>query len=222
MVLSRETKKDVERQLSALKRQVSLEVFTQDPESGICREARELAEGLAETSSRIQVEVNDFQGNGDLVRKYGIDKIPAIVVSARDTGLTYFFGAPSGFCFIAFIEAIKLAGAGNHPLSDETKAALKELKGEFRIEVFTGPTCALGIQMSAIASRFSVFSSEIHAETVSLVDFPWLAVKYGITSIPYTLVNEKMPIPGAISEKALLEVLAKCANTEKNPKRHGK
>jgi glutaredoxin-like protein len=210
MVLSRETKKDVEKQLSSLKRQVSLEVFTQDPESQACKETRELAEGLAEISSRIQVEVDDFEADGDLVRKYGIDKIPAIVVSARDSGSAKFYGAPSGYCFTALIEAIKLAGMGNHPLSEETRALVDGLSGEYRIMVFTCPTCVMGIQISTIASRFSVFSRKISTETVSVTEFPWLAVKYGISSLPHTVVNEKERILGAVSEKTVSEILAKC------------
>jgi alkyl hydroperoxide reductase subunit AhpF len=210
MVISRELKRDVEKQLSLMKRQVTLEVFTQEPEGGVCRETRELAETLAEISSRIQVEVSDFLGSGDLVRKNGIDKIPAIVVSSRERGSAKFFGAPNGYCFTALIEAIKLAGSGNHTLAEETRAAMEGLKGEFRIEVFTCPTCAHGLQMSAIAQRFSLHTDRILEETISLTDFPWFAAKYGISSLPYTVINEKTAIRGAVSEKALLEALLTC------------
>jgi hypothetical protein len=77
----------------SLRGEVTLAVFTQETECQFCRENRELAEEIAETSDKIKVEVYDFVKDAEKARKMGIDKVPALaVLGEKDYGIR-FYGA---------------------------------------------------------------------------------------------------------------------------------
>jgi glutaredoxin-like protein len=206
MVLSREAKKDTEEKLSGLKRPVSLAVFTQDVESSTCKETRSIAEGLAEMSPKVMVESADFMANGSIVRKYGVERIPAVVVASKEGGMARFYGTPTGYLFSCLVEALR--GAANGPaLADETKAWLEGLDRDLRIQLFVSPTCPHCPPMVNLAHRMGLYSPYVNAASVSICEFPFLAVKYGVASLPFAVVNEVAVSAEALSEKAFLDKL---------------
>lgn len=208
MVLSREARKETEERLSGLKRPVTLAVLTQDIESACCKETRSIAEGLAEMSSKVIVECADFLANGSIVRKYAVERIPALVVASKEGGMAHFYGAPTGYLFSALIEALRAASSGP-ALSEETKAWLGSLERDIHIQVFASPSCPTCAQVAAIAQRMSLYSPSVFAAIVSLPEFPHLAVKHGITALPSIVANGKLIAAEALSEKALVEKLSK-------------
>lgn len=111
MTLNRASRKEADTRLSALRKQVSLQVFTLKYEDAACREARTAAEELAEATSRLSVEIDDCAECGDLVRKFRIDAPPALVAAAKGAPDLRLYGVPTGYALIALLEALTAVGA---------------------------------------------------------------------------------------------------------------
>lgn len=113
-----------------LKEEVHLINFTQGegdiiipgrPKCMYCRETDEILKEISTLSEKIQLEIYDFLGNAELAQRYGIDKIPAIIIkNETDLGLR-FFGIPSGYEFSAFAEALVMVSQRKTRLKDATK-----------------------------------------------------------------------------------------------------
>lgn len=118
MVLNRVSRKEADARLAALRRQVSLQVFTLRYEDGVCREARQAAEELAEATSRLSVEISDALESGDLLRKYRVDSLPALVATAKGGPELRIYGVPTGFALISLLDAIVSLGAPQEPKAE--------------------------------------------------------------------------------------------------------
>jgi alkyl hydroperoxide reductase subunit AhpF len=120
---------------------VRLAVFSQalaDPES---EQVRRLAEEMAALDPRLSLESYNFVLDKDKVEELKIARIPAIAVmgAEKDHGIRM-YGLPSGYEFGALIEAILDVSRGDSGLSDETRAALKDLAQPVHVQVFSTPT----------------------------------------------------------------------------------
>jgi alkyl hydroperoxide reductase subunit AhpF len=120
---------------------VRLAVFSQalaDPES---EQVRRLAEELVALDSRLSLESYNFVLDQDKAEALKIARIPAIAVmgAEKDYGIRM-YGLPSGYAFGTFIEAILDVSRGDSGLSDETRAALKDLDRPVHLQVFSTPT----------------------------------------------------------------------------------
>jgi alkyl hydroperoxide reductase subunit AhpF len=120
---------------------VRLAVFSQalaDPES---EQVRRLAEELVALDSRLSLESYNFVLDKEKAEALKIARIPAIAVmgAEKDYGIRM-YGLPSGYAFGTLIEAILDVSRGDSGLSDETRAALKDLAGPVHLQVFSTPT----------------------------------------------------------------------------------
>ena len=120
---------------------VRLAVFSQalaDPES---EQVRRLVEEMAALDSRLSVESYNFVLDKEKVQALGIARIPAIAImgAEKDYGIRM-YGLPSGYEFGTLVEAILDVSRGDSGLSEETRAALKELIRPVHLQVFSTPT----------------------------------------------------------------------------------
>ena len=151
---------------------VKLIVFTQEMECQYCKETRQLMEEVAALSDKIAVEVYDFVSDTDKVKKYKIDKIPATVIEGeKDYGIR-FYGIPVGYEFTSLIGGIIAVSKGESDLSEETKAALGELKDAIHIQVFVTLTCPYCPRAVEMAHRLAIESDLIAADMVESAEFP--------------------------------------------------
>ena len=135
-VLSEEVRDRVSKEFEGLTGEVKLVVFTQEFECEHCRQNRTLANEVASLSGKLNAEVHDFVTDKNVAERYGVDKIPAIVVEGtKDYGI-HFYGVPSGYEFGSLLEAIKAVSAGESGLATETKEALRGLKEPVHAQVF--------------------------------------------------------------------------------------
>jgi glutaredoxin-like protein len=105
-----------------------------------CKETRELLEEVASLSDKIELKVYDFVGDKEKVAEYGVDKIPATVITGKAKGKVRFYGIPSGYEFGSIIEGIVDVAKGTTDLSDATKASLAKITEPVHIQVFVTPT----------------------------------------------------------------------------------
>lgn len=204
-ILSRDVRKTVEREFTQLKRQVSIELFTQEMECSSCREERQLMEELAEMTSRITVNVSDFLANGSLVRKYEVERVPvAVVVSKQETAVR-FYGIPSGYEFQALMETVKAASSERPPVSEEFSAFLQTLSRQVTVQVFVAPTCPYCPAMALLAAKAGLACRHVKADIVNIHEFPHLAVKHQVSGVPMSVINGSVVVAGAVSERAFMD-----------------
>jgi glutaredoxin-like protein len=139
-ILTEDVRSKVQEELKELPGKVKLVVFTQELECAHCRENTSLAREVASLSDKLEIEVYNFALDKEVVERYGVDKIPAIVVEGeKDYGIR-FYGVPAGYEFTNLIEAIKAVSAGESGLAAKTKEALTALKDPLHLQVFVTPT----------------------------------------------------------------------------------
>ncbi len=206
-------KKKQEKQLrekfEKLNRDVKLIVFTQEMECQFCEQTRELMEDIAALSDKITLEVYDFVADKDEVEKYKIDKIPATVIEGeKDYGIR-FYGIPAGYEFVSLVDAIEVVSTGDSGLSDETRAALRQLKDDVHIQVFITLTCPYCPQAVEMAHKLAMESDLVTADMVESAEFPHLNQKYNVMAVPKTIVNEDIQFEGALPEKEFVKNVLK-------------
>jgi glutaredoxin-like protein len=200
-MLSEAVLKEFQKRLVGLKQPVKLVVFTQEMECQFCQSTRELAEDLTRVSEKLSTEVYDFVADKEKVEQYGIDKIPAIVVEGEvDYGIR-FFGVPSGYEFGSLLEAANVVSRRNAMLAPETLEILKPLDRNVHIQVFVTPTCPYCPIAVKTAHRFAFAKEQVRADMVESTEFPHLANKYGVVSVPKIIVNDTFSIEGALPER---------------------
>ncbi|WP_345325495.1 hypothetical protein [Candidatus Villigracilis proximus] len=80
-----------------------------------------------------------------MAHKFNVDKVPAIVIAARDgdeiidLGVQY-SGIPAGHEFGTLINDIVLVSGRDSGLSEEVRAFLKNLEKPLHLQVFVTPT----------------------------------------------------------------------------------
>ncbi|AEJ18622.1 hypothetical protein [Gracilinema caldarium] len=115
MVLNRAARKEADARLGQLRRSVNIHVFTHRFEDSLSREVRQLAEELAEVSSRISVEISDASESGDLLRKYRLDTIPALVLTTKDAPEIRIYGLPLVYGFDFLLDILLGLGSNVEP-----------------------------------------------------------------------------------------------------------
>lgn len=103
------------------------------------RQAEELMQEVTALSPKLSLTVHDVQRDAAAARQHRIDKVPALVVQANDTGLR-FFGLPAGYEFSTFIQDVVDLSTGNIQLSEETQTYLRGLEQDVHLLVFVTPT----------------------------------------------------------------------------------
>ncbi len=140
VILSEDVRDSVQKGLEELPGKVKLVVFTQEFECAHCRENTSLAQEVAALSDQVDIEVYNFALDKEMVERYGVDKIPAIVVEGEKDYGVRFYGVPAGYEFTNLIGAIKDVSARESGLAAKTKEALAELEEPLHLQVFVTPT----------------------------------------------------------------------------------
>ena len=135
-MLDENTREQVRKRLEDLEGPVRLVVFTQEFECEYCRENTALAREVADLSDQIEIEVFDFARDEEVVQRYNVDKIPAIVVEGEKDYGVRFYGVPFGYEFASLLETIQSVSAGDSGLAGETRETLAGLSDPVHLQVF--------------------------------------------------------------------------------------
>ena len=184
---------------------VKLIMFTQELECQYCRETHQLLEEIAALSDKIELQIYNFQIDNNMVEKYKIDKIPATVIEGdRDYGIRY-YGIPSGYEFASILEDIVDVSKNDSGLSEEARAALAKINQPLHIQVFVTPTCPYCPKAVRLAHKMAIENKNITADMVEATEFPHLAMRYNVSGVPRTIINEDTPVEGSLPEMLLIE-----------------
>ncbi len=198
-----ENEKTVRDILGKLPRKVKILYFTQELECQYCRETHQLLEEIRDLSGgNVELEVYNFVNDKDVVEKYNVDKIPAIVMldeTGKDYGIRY-YGIPSGYEFGSLLEDIQEVAKGKPSLSEESIQMIQQIDKPLRIQVFVTPTCPYCPTAVLLAHKIAMVNDNITADMVEATEFPHLSMKYNVRGVPRTMVGETYAIEGALPE----------------------
>ncbi len=190
-----------------LKGPVILMVFVKDNDCEYCGEEAELAKELSNASPQIKVEVVNIDHDEKTAAKFGIDKAPAVVILGdgyKDYHVRY-FGLPAGHEFSAFIDDIIDVSSGKSRLSPAGRARVKAIDKPVHIEVYVTPTCPYCPRAVRMAHEMAIENPLITSDMVEAMEFPDLADKYAVMSVPKMIVNESYHFVGALPEPQFIE-----------------
>ena len=212
-MIDEKTAQQAKELLGELKKNVKILTFSQDKDCMYCPQTVELVDDISNLSDKIKVEKYDFSSDKDVAEKYGIDKIPAIVIMSedKDYGIR-FFGIPSGYEFVSLLDAIKVVSTGDHGLSDSTVEKITSIRKPVHIQVFITPTCPYCPRAVMLAHKFAYVSDNVRGDMVEAIEFPDLANKYNVMGVPRSVFNENDFIEGAVPEKVFADKLVEVAN----------
>jgi glutaredoxin-like protein len=184
---------------------VKIVMFTQEVECRFCSQTRQLAKEMPTLSDKITTEVYDFMADGEKVKEFGIERIPALaIVGKKDYGVRM-YGVPYGYELQTLIEAIINVSRGKTDLSDKTKQILRDVKAPVHIKVFVTLTCPHCPVAGAIGHKLAVESDWVKTDVIDSQEFPDLSLKYNVIGVPKVVINEKVDFMGAFNEDLFAE-----------------
>jgi glutaredoxin-like protein len=217
MVLQESDKETIRKKFVGLAADVELIVFSQEIECQFCKENKELMLELGTLSKKIHVNVYDFVKNGDEALKYKIKKIPAVAIVGKiDYGIRY-YGVSAGYELPILIDTIIDISKGKTSLSDALKTRLTEIKKPVHLQVFVSPTCPYCPKAARIAHQFAIENENISSDVIEMVEFPYLAQRYSVMSVPHIVINENTSFVGAHTPEVFIEQIALALSSSYNP-----
>jgi glutaredoxin-like protein len=197
---------------SGLKEPVEIMFFgSQDKERcQYCTETAQLLEEVTGLSDLLTLKQYDIETDAELAERYKVDAAPGFVMVGRDGNrqLDYgvrFKGIPAGHEFTSLINDLVLVSQRDSNLSEETREFLRTLKQPVHLQVFVTPTCAFCPRAVVLAHQMAIESPMIEAEMVEAMEFPDLADRYDVSSVPQTTINLGAgTVIGAVPEQQLL------------------
>ena len=149
MPLSDRDKADIKRRLrKEMKADVTISLFTTTPsvlaipgrECPTCPETRKLLQDLAGLSPKLHLKQYDFFSQTEERDRYGVERVPAIVLEGQAGSLLRYYGIPEGYEFAVFLESINSISRGVSPLALDTRKKLRKVNQPVHIQVFVTPS----------------------------------------------------------------------------------
>ena len=180
-----------------LKNDVTIRLFTQKTslltvpgrECRYCAQTQELIEELTALSPKLRLEVYDFYSQAEEREKYGVERIPAIVLGDEGNARMRFYGIPMGYEFATIVQDIKTLSRGVSPLSMDTRKKLRKVNQPVHIRVFVTPSCGYCPEVAKLAHAVALENPLIFADVIEVEEFPPLAQMYGVRSVPKTVIG---------------------------------
>ena len=140
-MLSEKDKIYVRKTLEGMKEEVRLTLFSRDGgDCKYCGEVEGMLSDIAAATPRVKVEILSLKKDAVRAKQLGIDKVPGIaLIGKKDYNLRY-FGLPSGYDFIPFVESIRAVGDDAAGISPESAARLAKLTKPVQLSVFVTQT----------------------------------------------------------------------------------
>jgi glutaredoxin-like protein len=193
---------------------VKLVMFTQEIECHFCADTRQMVDELAQLSPNIEAEIYDFIEDGKLAKSYGVKKIPAIVMLGdKDYGIR-FYGIPSGYELVSFVEAMVDVSRGSTDLSEDIKKKLADVEKKVHIQVLVTPTCPYCAMAVRTAHKFAIENENITADMVEIVEFPDIAQRYSAMSVPKIVINDNVDFVGAQPPDKFMDEIIKALQSD--------
>ena len=218
-LLNEQVVSQISQTFEQMKEPVQILFFGSQDNCEYCSDTRQLLEEVASIDEKVSLNFYDIKENADMAAKFNIERVPAIVIAAKngdqvtDFGIQY-SGIPAGHEFGTLINDIVLVSGRDSGLSAEAREYLKNLDKPLHLQVFVTPTCPHCPRAVLLAHQMAMENpAMIRAEGVEATEFPELANQFNVRGVPQTVINAGMgTVVGAMPEKNLLAEIMRAVN----------
>jgi glutaredoxin-like protein len=207
MYLNSAAREAIAKKFATLASPVTLIFFEQSIGCETCASTKQLLEQLSEISDKVAIEVFDLALDRDRAAEYGIDRVPAIVVSAHGRARVRFYGAPHGNELMSLVEAVRLTAAGDSGLGEQSRERLRGLSRPVDLKVFFTPTCVDCPRMVKLACQLAVESPLVTTTAIDATEYPELVRRYRVNGVPKTVIDDHAEVMGAVLEAELVAAI---------------
>jgi glutaredoxin-like protein len=220
--LDEKIKEEVKNIFKDLKDPIKLIVFTRDDtitvpgrECPTCKDNETLIKEVSALSDKISIEVYDIAKDDDKVKDFSIHRIPVTLVQTDKNVGIRLYGVPAGHEFATLLNAINIVSKSSSELSEQTIEKLKTISKPVHIQVFVTLSCPYCAPAASMAHNMAVENDNIKADMINAQEFPELAQKYDVFSVPKIVINETVQFEGAVDENAFLDKVLESVNPSK-------
>ncbi|MBO0440511.1 FAD-dependent oxidoreductase [Candidatus Enterococcus ikei] len=165
---------------------------------------------FASLSDKILLETVQKGADADVEAKYGIDKLPSVVVlndQGEYTGIK-FSGIPSGHEVNSIVLAVYNVGSAGQPIEEPVVDKIKELPKK-KVQIFVSLTCHYCPDVVAACQRIASINHNVEAEMIDIGVFPELKTEKKIMSVPAMIIDDKDIVFGSKNMDEIIEILEK-------------
>lgn len=154
-----------------------------------------------------KIKVREFSLRSKKAIQYGIKTSPAFLLNPEQYSIL-FLGAPMGEEGRSVIASVMMVSQGHGLLNEESTLRLKELKEKREIMVFVSPTCPYCPQQVGYAVSAAIEApGNVSVQIVEIYENRGLAERYGVVSVPQTVINGNVVATGLQPEEAFVDSL---------------
>jgi glutaredoxin-like protein len=186
---------------------VRIVFFEQSIGCETCAPTRRVLEQIARENPGITLDTLNLVLDKEKAAEYGVDRVPAIIVSAPGRDRIRFYGAPLGNELPTLLEAIRMTATGETRLSEQSRAQLKALARPVRLQVFFTPTCVYCPAAISLANQAAVESPLVSTVAIDATEFPDLVRRYNVNGVPKTVIDDETEIVGAAPEDEFITAI---------------
>ncbi len=204
--IKKDTRAALIEKFKEMKERIILEVFTKQGENEPYNALTvKFTTDLGKLSNKIDVKFNSI--GDEKSKKYNVIRSPTILINPEEYSIRY-TGAPAGEEGRSFIEAIMMVSHRKSGLSESSKEILSKLKEKKHIQVYVTPTCPYCPGQVINAFRAAMERPDlVSSECVEATENIDLAKKYNVSSVPQTVINEKITSTGLEQEDKFISEL---------------
>ncbi|MBU0713426.1 thioredoxin family protein [bacterium] len=208
-IFNEEAQKQLKEMLKSVKEPIQVLLFTQEFECSSCRDTHMFLDEICALSEKLTLTVYDFVKDKAQADKYGVDKIPAILVlpDNRQANGICFYGPPGGYEINSFIKTLQEVSGNSEELPQVLLKRIKAIEKTIHIQVFITPSCPYCSGAVIAAHRIALENQNVSADMIEASTFPQLALKYRVTGVPKIVINETHELMGAQPLSAFLDTI---------------
>jgi alkyl hydroperoxide reductase subunit AhpF len=144
-LLSDQQRTQIAERLADLVHPIALVLYVQSLDCDTCDETRRLLEDVASISPLIRFEEKNLVLDREAAEAHRVTRAPAVVLLGEEDGAPVdygirFEGAPVGYEFAAFLDAMLTVSRREPDLAEESLARLATLTAPVHFQVFSTPT----------------------------------------------------------------------------------
>ena len=186
---------------------VRITFFEQSIGCETCAPTRRVLEEIVEENPDIGLDVLNLVLDKEKAAEYGVDRVPAVMISAPGRDRIRYYGAPLGNELPTLLQAINMTATGETRLSEQSRAQLKALSKPVTVQVFFTPTCVYCPQMISLANQAAIESPFVSTVVIDATEFPDLVRRYNVNGVPKTVINDTMELMGAAPEEDFITAI---------------
>ena len=194
-----------------MRREVNLKVFLDEKEriEGSRKFIEEFLKELGEISAgKINFEIYSIRS--EEAKKYSVDNAPTILIDPDSSYKIVYLGLPLGEEAWAFIDTIVQVSKDESSLSNKSKEKLKQLNEEREIVTFVTPTCPYCPYQVLLANNIAIEAKGlVKSFCVDALEFPELADKFEVSSVPHNVINGNTSSIGIQPEEKFVDDVIK-------------